>query len=85
MIVTNPGGEEYIIGREKFEMRCEPSGEQGVYNAKGFIRAIRKPFAGPLAIMASWNKTQYSDENCMFQLYVINLVILLRWSLILLK
>ncbi len=66
-VMTNPHGEQYIIGREKFFGRYEPDGEHGGghYRAKGFCRAIKNPFGKPIEIMASWGSPQTGDENCM--------------------
>lgn len=52
-IVTNPSGEQYIISEQKFLGRYEASDEGGVYNAKGYCRAIKNPFGHPIEIMAS--------------------------------
>jgi len=64
-IVTNPGGEQYIIGEKKFLGRYEETDESGVYAAKGFCRAIPNPFGVPIEIMASWGSPQTGDERCM--------------------
>lgn len=64
-IVTNPSGEKYIISPEKFENRYESTADFGVYQAKGFCRAILNPFEEPIEIMASWGSPQTGDENCM--------------------
>ena len=63
--VTNPSGEEYIILGETFFNRYEETKEQGIYQAKGYCRAIKNPFGKPIEIMASWGKPQFGDENCM--------------------
>lgn len=63
-IITNPGGEQYIIGAEKFGNRYEPKvGEDGnpvpgVFSAKGYCRAIDNPFGNPITMMASWGEMQ---------------------------
>lgn len=64
-IVTNPDGEQYIISEQKFVSRYETSDEDGVYNAKGYCRAIKNPFGRPIEIMASWGSPQSGDENCL--------------------
>lgn len=64
-IVTNPSGEQYIISREKFESRYEPTDEDGIYGAKGHCRAIVNPFGKPIEIMASWGEPQTGNERCM--------------------
>jgi hypothetical protein len=64
-IVTNPNGEQYIIGSEKFNSRYEMTAENGVYAARGFCRAIRNPFGYPIEIMANWGSPQTGDDHCL--------------------
>lgn len=64
-IVTNPSGEQYIISGKKFLNRYEETDKEGVYQAKGFCRAIKNPFGEPIEIMASWGSPQTGDEDCM--------------------
>ncbi len=63
-IVTNPGGEQYILNDTKFLGRYEDVGD-GVYAAKGHCRSILNPFGKPIEIMASWGAPQNGDERCM--------------------
>ena len=62
-VVTNPGGEEYVIPHNKFSSLYELPGIDGVYKPKGFVRAIPNPFKKPIEITASWGP-QTGDENC---------------------
>jgi len=64
-VMTNPSGEQYIIGKDKFFGRYEPSDTEGIYQAKGYCRAIQNPFGKPIEIMASWGSPQTGDENCL--------------------
>lgn len=64
-IMTNPGGEQYIISEKKFLSRYEATNESGVYSAKGYCRAIKNPFGKPIEIMASWGSPQTGDERCL--------------------
>ena len=64
-IMTNPGGEQYIISEEKFLGRYEATDESGVYSAKGYCRAIQNPFGKPIEIMASWDSPQTGDKRCL--------------------
>lgn len=58
-IVTNPGGERYIIDAVQFGKRYKPKvGEDGVFSAKGCCRAIDNPFGSPITMMASWGEMQ---------------------------
>jgi len=64
-IMTNPGGEQYIISEKKFLGRYEATDENGVYSAKGYCRAITNPFGKSIEIMASWGSPQTGDERCL--------------------
>jgi len=64
-IVTNPGGEQYIISEKKFLGRYEATDEEGAYAAKGYCRAAQNPFGKSIEIMASWGSPQTGDERCL--------------------
>lgn len=64
-IITNPGGEKYIIPAETFTKRYEATTEEGVFRAKGMSRAFKNDTGAPIEIMAPWGEPQYGDENCM--------------------
>jgi hypothetical protein len=63
-VVTDPSGEQYITPKKKFLSRYEPSSEDGIYEARGYIRAIKNPFSKPIQIMASWGEKQNGNEHC---------------------
>lgn len=65
-IITNPGGEKYIVKAETFNKRYAPSQEEGVYEAKGYCKAIPNPFKEDVKIEASWGEIQTGDSECMF-------------------
>ena len=65
VIVTNPGGEQYILKPDNFAKRYEATAEDGVYRAKGMARAFKNDTGAPVEIMAPWGEPQYGDENCM--------------------
>ena len=65
IIITNPGGEQYIIGAEKFAKRYEPTTDEGVYRARGMARAFQNDTGKPIEITAPWGDPQFGDENCM--------------------
>lgn len=65
-IITNPGGEKYIVKPDTFNKRYSPSQEDGVYEAKGYCKAITNPFKEDVKIEASWGETQTGDSECMF-------------------
>ena len=64
-LVTNPSFEQYIISQKKFFARYESTEQDGIYQAKGFCRAIQNPFKEPIQIMASWGEPQNGGEDCM--------------------
>lgn len=64
-IVTNPGGEQYIIPAETFQKRYESTTDEGVFRAKGMARAFKNDTGAPIEITAPWGEPQYGDENCM--------------------
>lgn len=64
-IITNPGGEQYIIDEVKFNKRYEAKpGEEGVYLAKGHCKAISNPWGQPITMMASWGEMQNGQADC---------------------
>ncbi|MBP9738996.1 hypothetical protein KBD20_04885 [Candidatus Saccharibacteria bacterium] len=65
VIVTNPGGEQYIIDAEKAGKRYEPTDEDGVYRAKGMARAIVNPTGQPIEITAPWGEKQFGNPDCL--------------------
>lgn len=64
-VVTNPSEEQYLVSGKKFSDKYESSGTEGVYQAKGYCRAIKNPFGEPIEIMTSWKSPQTGDENCL--------------------
>jgi len=64
-IITNPGGERYIVKPDKFNKRYGPKeGEEGVYEAKGYCKAISNPYEEDIKMMASWGEVQIGDWEC---------------------
>jgi hypothetical protein len=64
-VVTNPGGEQYVIDEKVFTGRYEPLGD-GLYQAKGLIRAFRNPTGRPVTILAPWGEQEHQGPYCMF-------------------
>lgn len=65
-IVTNPGGEEYVLKPEKFAARYEPKeGADGVFAAKGYCVAVKNPFESAITMKASWGEMQNGAADCM--------------------
>lgn len=65
VIVTNPGGEKYVLKMEKFVSRYEPTNQEGVFHAKGMARIVKNPTGRPIEVMAPWGEKQSGDADCM--------------------
>lgn len=65
VIVTNPGGEQYILKPDNFAKRYETTEDDGVYRAKGMARAFTNPTAADIQITAPWGELQYGGAECM--------------------
>ena len=63
-IVTNPGGERYAMGADKFASRYAPNGD-GRYAATGRVIAMSNPEAEPIAIVSPWGDMMRGDDECM--------------------
>lgn len=63
-IVTNPGGEQYIVPGEKFAKRYEVTDQQDTFKAVGMIRAIKNPTGEPIKIIAPWGEEMNGDGEC---------------------
>ncbi len=64
-IITNPGGEQYIIDSTKFARRYEAKeGEEGTFKARGYCKAIDNPYQAPITMMASWGEMQNGQADC---------------------
>ncbi|HTB48745.1 MAG TPA: PGDYG domain-containing protein [Verrucomicrobiae bacterium] len=65
LIVTNPGGEEYVLKSDNFGKRYEATEEEGIFRAKGMARAFQNPTGGDIKIMAPWGEEQFGNAACM--------------------
>ena len=63
-IVTNPGGEQYIVPGEKFAERYEATDVDGVFKAVGMVRAIKNPTGESMTILAPWGEEMNGDSEC---------------------
>lgn len=69
MIITNPGGERYILDASKFQKRYEQKLDEhgnavsGLYTARGFCVAIDNPFNAPITMIASWGEYQNGESD----------------------
>jgi len=64
-IVTNPTGEQYILGAKKFASRYEKTSVAGFYKARGRIRAVLNPYGTDIEILAPWGEPQFGDAQCL--------------------
>jgi hypothetical protein len=65
VVVTNPGGEKYVLKPDNFAKRYEATEEEGVFRAKGMVRALPNPTGQPIEIMAPWGEKQFGNPDCM--------------------
>lgn len=63
-IVTNPGGEKYILSEITFKARYDSTEKEGVYRAKGKIKAVLNPYKKDITIIAPWGKEQHGAADC---------------------
>ena len=63
MIVTNPGGERYIIKPDTFAKKYEQTDENGTYKAKGMVRALPNPTGKEIKIVAPWGEEQVGSSE----------------------
>ena len=66
VVITNPGGEEYIVGNDKAASRYEATKEPGVFRAKGMARIIDNPTGGEVSVIAPWGEEQIGAADCKF-------------------
>lgn len=64
-LVTNPGGEQYLINSEKFKSRYIPTEKEYIYQANGSARVFINPTGKPIKIMAPWGAEQFGDAECL--------------------
>jgi PGDYG protein len=64
-IVTNPGGEQYIIRAANLDKRYDHI-EGDTYQAKGMVRAFRNPGIRPVMITAPWGERMRGEPNAWF-------------------
>lgn len=65
MLVTNPGGERYVVPADKFRTRYESTATPGVWKATGLVRAIQNPTGVDVVTTAPWNEDIRGDADCM--------------------
>ena len=62
-IVTNPGGERYIIDAQKFADRYHPTEVEGQYQATGQAYIMPNPSDGPITITAPWGEPMHGAAD----------------------
>ncbi len=64
-IVTNPGGERYVVLAAKFPTLYAPKdGEPGVYEPTGQVVATQNPYKTDISMMAVWGTMQSGAADC---------------------
>lgn len=65
-LITNPGGEQYLLDASSFHKRYESTDSPGVYRSVGKVRALLNPYGEGVSILAPWGEVQYGDADCWF-------------------
>lgn len=63
VIVTNPGGERYVLDPETFSRRYREIAD-GRFQATGMVRALRNPAAVEIEIVAPWGELMRGGPDC---------------------
>lgn len=69
VIVTNPGGEKYIVDGATFDKKYSDNGD-GTATARGRVLAFQNPMEAPIEGVAPWGETQRGDANCVLAISV---------------
>lgn len=64
-LISNPGGEQYLIGSEKFNARYAPTDQENIYQASGHARVLLNPTERPIKIIAPWGSEQFGAVDCL--------------------
>jgi len=63
-VLTNPGGESYLVKKAVLETRYRATENPGVFQAKGMVRAVPNTTGARVTITAPWGEEMVGDENC---------------------
>lgn len=64
VVITNPGGEQYILDAAKAARRYAPTDEPGMHRARGMVRALTNLTGYSVAIRAPWGAFQCQGPDC---------------------
>lgn len=64
VVITNPGGEEYILAGKRAMAEYEPTEEEGTFKSKGMVRAVDNPTGKEVEIDAPWGSKEIDGEDC---------------------
>ncbi|HSH55611.1 MAG TPA: PGDYG domain-containing protein [Candidatus Limnocylindrales bacterium] len=70
MIVQHPGGEETILKPDVFAVRYDPTEEEGIFVAKGIVRALQNPLESEIVVEAPWGEKQVGGPDCMIAAHI---------------
>lgn len=65
VVVTNPGGEKYVLKADVFARRYESTDHEGLFRAKGRIRALPNLTGSDIRVRAPWGEVQHGRPDCM--------------------
>lgn len=63
-VVTNPGGEQYVMSGERFADRYSPTALAGRFAARGRVRAIQHTGWYDIEIVAPWGEKMRGAPGC---------------------
>lgn len=69
-IITNPGGEEYVVSPEVFRHRFTPVPDSDLFQPVGISRIVPNLTGYPVRIMAPWGQEQFGAPDCLFAMAV---------------
>lgn len=64
VIITNPGGEQYIVRQEDFFKKYQATENDGEYRAVGMVRAIKNDTGNQIELIAPWGEKMTGDADC---------------------
>jgi PGDYG protein len=66
IIITNPGGERYVLKPGDFAKQYTVDESTGMYRSTDLVKIIQNSTGGPVEILAPWGDRQYGEPDCSF-------------------
>jgi len=65
-LLTNPGGESYLVPDEKFRLRYRADAEPDIYVSQALIVAVPNPFGCPVELGRAPGRVYHGQADCWF-------------------